>query len=1011
VAGVVAAGVAEEALARGEAVVRDGQVGLPFRIHGELVGVLLVCSGEPFDEQELRLLEELALDLGFGLEALRTRELNRRQVLVWRSTFNAISDVVCVVTPQHEIIEINDAGCWISGLTRDQIIGRKCFEVLLGADAPLPGCPCLQAEQTRMPASYAHRTGADVFEMTAWPMEGPDGCFEGVVHVARDVTDQHVAADALRESERRLATLLDNLPGMAYRCRNDPHWTMEVVSRAGQALTGYAPEELVGNACTSYAALIHPEDVDFVRREVRRAVDAGVPFALEYRIRDASGREKRVQEKGRAVVSESGVVALEGFVADVTQRHAAEEDLRSLAARLERLAQAVQSLVGARDVDTVTAVACAAARELTGADGATVVLREGDCCSYVDEDATAPLWKSRRVPMSDCISGWVMRSGKPAIIPNVCEDDRLHHDMYHPTFVKALAMVPMGSHEAVGAIGTYWGRRHGATPDDVRILRALADSTAIALENVRTLEGLRRSEDRYRTLVESLEDIVFSLDEQGRFLFVSPSIARYGYAPDEVVGRSFSDFVHPEDLSGLHESLRVTLLGRSDPHEFRAVDRHGNERVVRTSSRAVKGGGGVTISGVMVDVTEQRRVQKQLEMAQRLEAVGQLAGGIAHDFNNLLLVINTTAELAMDEMPASDPIRADLGEIRQAGQRAAALTRQLLAFSRRQVLEPKLTGLNDVVRGVEGMLRRLLNESIRVELRLASSLGLVRADPGQVEQIVINLAVNARDAMPGGGALWVETADVMDSSAHEGLEPGNAYVRLSVEDSGVGMSSEIARHVFEPFFTTKELGKGTGLGLATVWGIVQQSGGHVSVRSEVGKGTRFDVFFPHAGEARVSECRLERAPAGGEGETVLVVEDAEAVMRLTERILRGAGYRVLCAVNGDDALQTFGRTGEKIDLLITDVVMPRMSGRQLADRMREVHPHLRVMYMSGYTDDAIVHHGVFGPDTQFLSKPFVPSELRSRVRAILDGPGRKGKAAKPVGEATVPATAKGPNDE
>jgi PAS domain S-box-containing protein len=449
------------------------------------------------------------------------------QLPVWRSTFNAISDVVCVVGPNHEIVEINDAGCRVTGLEREQIIGRMCFEVLLGADAPLPGCPCRQVEQTRKPASYAHRAGAGVFEMTAWPILGNDGNFEGVVHVARDVTDHHVAEEALRESERRLATLLDNLPGMAYRCRNDPQWTMEFVSRASQSLTGYAPEELVGNARASYAALIHPEDADFVRREVQRAVDAGIPFALEYRIRDASGREKQVQEKGRAVVSESGAVAIEGFIADVT---------------------------------------------------------------------------------------------------------------------------------------------------------------------------------------------------------------------------------------------------------------------------------------------EQRRVQKQLEMAQRLEAVGQLAGGIAHDFNNLLLVINTTAELAMDEVPASDPIRADLGEIRQAGQRAATLTRQLLAFSRRQVLAPKLIGLNDVVRGVEGMLRRLLNESIRVELRLASSLGLVRADPGQVEQIVINLAVNARDAMPGGGALWVETADVMDSSAHEGLEPGNAYVRLSVEDSGVGMSSEIARHVFEPFFTTKELGKGGGRG-------------------------------------------------------------------------------------------------------------------------------------------------------------------------------------------------------
>ena len=929
---------------------------------------------------------EGVLVLSIDVSDRKRAELTRRQAQVWRETFNAISDVVCVVSPTHEIIEINDAGCWVSGLTRDEIVGRKCFDVLLGSDAPLPGCPCLQAGQTRKPASCLHRTGGDVFELTAWPILGKDGVLEGVVHVAKDVTDRDAAEKAMRESERRLATLLDNLPGMAYRCKADPHWTMEFVSRASQGLTGYGPEELVGNARTSYAALIHPEDAAFVRSEVRRAVDAGVPFALEYRIRDAGGREKRVWEKGRAVAGESGAVALEGFIADVTQRYAAEEDARRLAARLERLTQAVQSLAAARDVGSVTDVVCSAARALTGADGATLVLREGDYCRYMNEDAIAPPWKSRLVPMSDCISGWVMRSGKPAVVPNVCLDDRLDREIFLPASVKGLAMVPMGAEAALGAVGTYWAERHTATPDDISILQALADSTSIALESVRTLEGLRRSEDRYRTLLESLEDIVFSLDEQGRIAYVSASIARYGYAPEEVVGRFFSEFVHPEDLAGLEESLRITLSGRTDPYEFRALDRQGNVRFVRTSSRAVTSGGMVTISGVMVDVTEQRRAQKQLEMAQRLEAVGQLAGGIAHDFNNLLLVINTTAELAMDELPPTDGTRADLAEIRQAGQRAASLTRQLLAFSRRQVLAPKVVGLNEVVRGLEQMLRRVLNESIGVELRLAPSLGLVKADPGQVEQIVVNLAVNARDAMPNGGRLIVETANVLGSAGEEGLALGEPYVRLSVEDSGVGMSSETVRHIFEPFFTTKELGKGTGLGLATVWGIVQQSGAHITVRSEVDKGTRFEVYFPQVGDVAVSQHPPELAPAQG-GETVLVVEDADAVRRLTERILHGAGYRVVCAANGDDALQAYGMPGARVDLLLTDVVMPNMSGRQLADRMREVHPHLKVLYISGYTDDAIAHHGVLGPDTHFLNKPFVPSELRAKVREILDGLG------------------------
>ncbi|MFN2454113.1 MAG: response regulator [Pyrinomonadaceae bacterium] len=386
----------------------------------------------------------------------------------------------------------------------------------------------------------------------------------------------------------------------------------------------------------------------------------------------------------------------------------------------------------------------------------------------------------------------------------------------------------------------------------------------------------------------------------------------------------------------------------------------------------------------------EREREEQLRQSQKLEAVGQLAGGIAHDFNNLLVVITGYSDLLLRRMPPEDSLRSKVQEIKKAGDRAASLTHQLLAFSRKQVLQPKVLDLNTVVSSIGKMLQRLIGEHIELVLSLKPAVGQVKADPGQIEQVIINLAVNARDAMSQGGRLLIETCNVELKEEYAGqrlaAQPG-FYVLLSVSDTGCGIDPQTQARIFEPFFTTKEVGKGTGLGLSTVYGIVKQSGGNVTVSSEPTRGTTFKLFFPRiAEEASVLQqpSESEELPQGTE--TVLLVEDEPLVRKMAREILELSGYTVLDAANGSDALLVCERYDEPIHLVLTDVVMPQMGGRELADELAHRHPEIKVLYMSGYTDDAIVHHGVLNENTAFLEKPFKPNALARKVRETLDAP-------------------------
>jgi PAS domain S-box-containing protein len=511
----------------------------------------------------------------------------------------------------------------------------------------------------------------------------------------------------------------------------------------------------------------------------------------------------------------------------------------------------------------------------------------------------------------------------------------------------------------------------------------------------RTAEAaLRESEERYRTLVEGVRDIIFALSPEGTIASLNPAFETItGLRREEWVGQPFERLVHPEDLPLALELLGRVVRGELRPaSQFRVRTAKGDYRVGEFSATPqLHEGRLVGILGIGRDVTERVQLEQQLRQAQKMEAVGRLAGGIAHDFNNILTAITGYADLLLEDLGATDPRRQDADEIHKAADRAAGLTRQLLAFSRQQVLQPTVLEVNKLVSDLEKMLRRLLGEDVELGTRLAPTTGRVKADPGQLEQVIMNLAVNARDAMPNGGKLTLETGNVdLDEAYAADHYPARAgpFVLLAVSDTGIGMSEETQAHMFEPFFTTKEKGKGTGLGLATVYGIIKQSGGFIWVYSEVGHGTTFKLYLPRVEELAERASQPAQAPArAARGtETVLVVEDEAPVRSVARQVLERHGYTVLEAPSAEAALDITTRYSGTIHLLLTDVVMPGLNGRELASRLATLRPDARVIFMSGYTDDAVTRHGVLEPGSAYVQKPFTPDAIARKVREVLDRP-------------------------
>jgi PAS domain S-box-containing protein len=514
-------------------------------------------------------------------------------------------------------------------------------------------------------------------------------------------------------------------------------------------------------------------------------------------------------------------------------------------------------------------------------------------------------------------------------------------------------------------------------------------------ERERRGEALRISEERFRLVSRATHDAVWDLDLATGVVWWSDSVQVFGFAPADagVDPAWWAERIHPDERERVLASSQAAVdegaTSWSAEFRFRRADGTYAKVVDRASILRDADGRAIRMVGSMIDVTERRSLEEQLVQAQKMEAVGRLAGGIAHDFNNLLTAILGYGDLMLPKL--HDPtLRAKMMEIRKAAERAATLTRQLLAFSRKQVLVPEVVAVGGLIEEMSKMLRRLIGEDIELVTILPHSPAAVRADPGQLEQVLMNLAVNARDAMPRGGKLTIHVAVVQPDDAfrkdHPDV-PGDRQVLISVTDTGMGIDPEVRKHIFEPFFTTKELGRGTGLGLATVYGIVKQSGGHVEVETTPGQGTTFRIFLPAVEAPGPAPAPSLGAVVGG-SETVLLVEDESALRSLGQEILRDQGYKVIAAGSGAEALALARAHKGPIDLLVTDVVMPGMDGRELADRLGPIHPETRCLYMSGYTDDAVVRRGVREQGMPFLQKPFSIDALALKVREVLDQPAR-----------------------
>jgi PAS domain S-box-containing protein len=520
-------------------------------------------------------------------------------------------------------------------------------------------------------------------------------------------------------------------------------------------------------------------------------------------------------------------------------------------------------------------------------------------------------------------------------------------------------------------------------------------------EEYRIRAALAESESRFRSLVESSADLIWEVDARGVYTYISPRVRDVlGYAPEELQGKTPFDLMPADEAERVGARFRELLAAGQPIAGLENVNRHKDGRLVilETSGTPIRDGAGLVqgYCGIARDITDRKRaeaerekLQSQLTQAQKMESVGRLAGGVAHDFNNMLQAILGNAALALQDLPPDSPVRESLEEIEKSARRSADLTRQLLAFARKQTIAPRVLALNDTVSGMLKMLRRLIGEDIDLSWMPGANLWSVKMDPSQIDQVLANLCVNARDAIGGVGTVTIETTNVtLDDTyvqSHPECVPGD-YVLLAVSDTGKGMDAETRAHLFEPFFTTKEQGKGTGLGLATVFGIVKQNHGLISIYSEPGRGSTFKIYLPRAEAEAVAAVAATRKRDLRGTETVLLVEDEDQILNLAQRILQQHGYTVLAARSPEAALKLAAAHPETIHLLITDVVMPGMNGRELHKRLVALKPGLRCLYMSGYTANVIAHHGVLDAGVQFLQKPFTIDSLAEQVREALKQP-------------------------
>nr|MBI3613413.1 PAS domain-containing protein [Nitrospirota bacterium] len=937
-------------------------LGVSIRAHGRLFGRIYLTEkrgADEFSEIDEQVIAALASEAGVAIENGIILSQIRTAELLYRTTMSALPVSVVRLDLQGTIQFANPRFYELIQRNQEDTAGRTVASVLysegqLDEIGEMLRTVRAHGEQVTREVAWVHPTGERrSLRLCAAGMKPAAAAAEFVL-IIEDITEYKRAEKVLYESRDFYLKLFDEFPALIWRAGLDTK--CDYFNSAWLEFTGRTLEQERGDG---WAEGVHPDDLERCVTTYQEAFSARRLFEMEYRLRRHDGEYRWIMDVGRPFHDLDGTFA--GYIGscyDVTERRRAEELLRQSEASLVH-AQRIAHLGSWNWNLTTNELVCS--DEIYRMFGVALqqigFTYEAFVRSVHPDDRAFVVWS-----MEEALSN------------------------YRPYNIDYRILLPDGTERAVHEQAEIIRDDQGRA---VRIVGTAQDVT----ESRQAEAALRESEEQFRQFAETINQVFWmTTPDKTRMLYVSPAYEEiWGTTCENLYASplAWAEAIHPDDRERVMEAAQSKQVSGTYHEEYRIVRPDGSVRWILDRAFPVRDESGAVyrIIGVAKDITDRKQMEERLRHSQKMEAMGQLAGSITHDFNNLLTVITGNSEMLLFDLPQGDPQFDSIQEIRQASERATALTHQLLAFSRKQAVRTQRVDLNVVIAEIEAILRRLLGEPIELVTSLATDLGCVMADIGQLEQVVLNLVVNARDAMPEGGRIIIETTNLVVGEAgghrHSHLHPGS-YVLLVVSDNGVGMDEATRSRIFEPFFTTKPKGQGTGLGLSTVHGIVDQSGGHIEIHSQPGRGTTFTIFLPRADDA-ADEVHFGSQPhkiQGGD-ETILLVEDEDLVRALVGDILRSNGYTVLEACHGDEALQVSREYAGTIHLLLTDVIMPDMNGDQLSKCLTPTRPDMKVLFMSGYTGRSAFYQQVLAQGGVFLQKPFTPHVLAAKVREAL----------------------------